>query len=70
MTLGDVLSDDQLRKMEQIYQDCGGDVMKMIGKCKIWFKEPEMVKQLYQKGLVSEFAAYSLPFHYAKAKRS
>ena len=66
-TLGEILTESQLNRLTTLYRKAGGDVQKLIELVKPWFNQPAMRDQLIAKGLLPEFAAYAIPFHYAKA---
>jgi len=68
-TIGQVLTDEHIAKLELIYQRAGGEVMEMIELVRPWFHEPEMAQYLESKGMLPDFATYSLPFHYAQARQ-
>lgn len=69
-TLGHVLTDEHIAKLEQIYQQAGGEVMEMTELVKPWFNEPAMAAHLESKGMLPAFAVYAIPFHYAQARQA
>jgi hypothetical protein len=68
-TLGHILTDEHIARLEQIYQQAKGEVMEMTELVRPWFNEPEMAAHLESKGMLPSFAVYAIPFHYAQARQ-
>jgi len=65
--LGDFFTDEQLRYIEQAYQDSGGDVMQMIDTLRPFFMG--LGKRLEVLGLLPSFAVYAVPYWYVEARK-
>lgn len=68
-TLGHVLTQEHIDRLEQVYQQAKGEVMEMTELVKPWFNEPAMAAHLESKGMLPAFAVYAIPFHYAEARK-
>lgn len=66
ITLGDILTPEQIKHVMQIVDEAGGDVFEAAAKLKPFFHG--IADQLDAKGIVPDFAAYAIPYWIGQAK--